>query len=154
MSLVVATGSNLGNRKAHLDQARTVLAHHFKLLAASRVYRSQAVDYLDQPEFLNQVLEFSLPIDLTPQQTMNALTKIEDQIGRHRQIPKGPRVIDLDILFWSDTEINRPRLQIPHPRLFARSFVVRPLRELPCFARLQQKYNFANSFTTEAWPVD
>ena len=153
LSLIIATGSNLGDRLKHLERAICALSEHFQLLAKSRVYRSKAVDYGDQPDFFNQILEFQLPLQWTPEQVMEQLLELEKEQGRTREIARGPRTIDLDLLFWADAEIDLPQLKVPHPRLFERSFVVRPLRELPYYQYLQNKYHFAESFAVEAFPL-
>lgn len=152
MSLFIATGSNLGERKAHLQEARDLLSKRLTFIAESRVYESPAVDYLNQPDFYNQVLEFKLPAD-SPESIMDFLLETEKMMGRNRTIPKGPRIIDLDILFWSDLTIESEKLTLPHPRLFTRSFVVLPLSELPGFKHLQQKYNFTFTFDNTATPI-
>jgi 2-amino-4-hydroxy-6-hydroxymethyldihydropteridine diphosphokinase len=68
--------------------------------------------------------------DLTPQQLLAAIQKIETELGRQRTIPKGPRTIDIDILFYSNLTITTPNLEIPHPRLTERRFVLDPLSEI------------------------
>ncbi len=152
MSLFIATGSNLGDRLLHLNEARDILSREFSFIAESRVYESPAVDYLNQPDFYNQVLEFKIPGD-NPENVMKKLLEIEKIMGRNRTIPKGPRVIDLDIIFWSHDEISSPSLTIPHPRVFERSFVVLPLSELPGFKNLQLKFQFNFSFDNTASPI-
>lgn len=152
MSLFIATGTNLGDRLQHLKTAKEILSREFTLIAESRVYESPAVDYLNQPDFYNQVLEFMTP-KATPDTVMTKLLEIEKSLGRNREIPKGPRVIDLDILFWDDVSINTPDLILPHPRLFERSFVVLPLSELPGFKKLQTKFSFNFKFTNTAHPI-
>lgn len=152
MSLFIATGSNLGDRLLQLNEARDILSREFEFIAESRIYESAAVDYLNQPDFYNQVLEFKIP-DLQPQKVMEKLLEIEKIMGRNRVIPQGPRVIDLDIIFWSNEEISSPNLTIPHPRLFERSFVVLPLSELPGFKKLQLKFQFNFSFDNTASPI-
>ncbi len=152
MSLFIATGTNLGDRRAHLDAAKEILCHEFALIAESRIYESPAVDYLNQPDFYNQVLEFQTPAD-TPENVMKKLLEIEKSLGRNRDIPKGPRVIDLDILFWDDLSVNTNVLILPHPRLFERSFVVLPLSELPGFEKLKTKFSFNFNFTNTAHPI-
>ncbi len=149
--MVVASGSNLGDRLGHLYEAARLLSVHFKLVAMSRVYASPAVEYLEQPEFLNQVLEFQDP-HLPADEVLDVLMSIETQMGRRRDIPKGPRSIDLDLLFVGDEILDTPQLQLPHPRLFMRSFVL-PLRELPCFPFLQEHFPFSDRFENEAHPL-
>ena len=99
MSLIIALGSNLGDRLHHLKQARWILSSHFELIAASQVYESKAVDLVDQPDFLNQVLEFKRPNNLAAEDILKTLLLIENFIGRVRSIPKGPRCIDIDLIF-------------------------------------------------------
>ncbi|MBC7427522.1 MAG: 2-amino-4-hydroxy-6-hydroxymethyldihydropteridine diphosphokinase [Bacteriovorax sp.] len=152
MSLFIATGSNLGDRLLYLNEAREALSHEFLFIAESRVYESLAVDYLNQPDFYNQVLEFKIPDD-NPESVMKKLLEIEKTLGRNRIIPKGPRVIDIDMIFWDDVKINTAALQIPHPRLFERSFVVLPLSELPGFKKLHLKFQFNFSFDNTASPI-
>ncbi len=152
MSLFIATGSNLGDKLLHLKEARDILSTHFKFIAESRIYESPAVDYLNQPNFYNQVLEFKVPDEL-PQNVIKKLLEIENLMGRNRIIPKGPRVIDIDILFWNFDQISLPDLTIPHPRLFERSFVVLPLSELPGFLILKTKFSFKFTFDNTANPI-
>lgn len=151
-SLFIATGSNLGNREENLSCAKEHLKQYFEFIAESRIYESPAVDYLEQPDFYNQALEFRLP-DSTPEKVMSLLLEIEKTMGRNRLIPKGPRLIDLDILFWGTSVFNSESVQIPHPRLFERSFVVLPLSELPGFKLLEKKYQFNFSFNNHATPI-
>lgn len=152
MSLFIATGSNLGDRKAHLNEARDLLSKKLKLIAESRIYESPAVDYLNQPDFYNQVLEFEIPSD-SPVSIMEFLLETELILGRNRTIPKGPRIIDLDIVFWDDLVMNHEKLTLPHPRSFERSFVILPLTELPGFKLLQKKFPFNFSFDNSASPI-
>lgn len=151
-SFFIATGTNLGDRAKNLVIAKERLKHHFELIAESSIFESPAIDYLDQPDFYNQVLELKLP-NLKPEKVMSLLLDIEKKMGRNRLIPKGPRLIDLDILFWGLEEIQTPTLQIPHPRLFERSFVVLPLSELPGFKILEQKFQFNFSFNNCATAI-
>jgi 2-amino-4-hydroxy-6-hydroxymethyldihydropteridine diphosphokinase len=98
-SFFIATGTNLGNRLKNLQQAKKELEVYFELIAESRIYESPAVDYFNQPDFYNQVLEFKLP-SLPAENVMEILLKIEKKLGRNRIVLKGPRLIDLDLLFW------------------------------------------------------
>ncbi|MBY0413824.1 MAG: 2-amino-4-hydroxy-6-hydroxymethyldihydropteridine diphosphokinase [Bdellovibrionales bacterium] len=152
MSLFIATGSNLGERRAFLIEAKNLLSKKLTFIAESRIYESPAVDYLNQPDFYNQVLEFKIPND-SPESIMKFLLETEKMMGRNRLIPKGPRVIDLDIIFWDDLKISTPILTLPHPSLFERSFVVLPLSELPGFKNLQKKFMFNFTFKSGAFPI-
>jgi 2-amino-4-hydroxy-6-hydroxymethyldihydropteridine diphosphokinase len=149
MSLFIATGTNIGERNKNLIIAKNILCTQFTLVAESRIYESPAVDFEEQPDFYNQVLEFKTP-QISPHECMNILLDIELQMGRNRNIPKGPRLIDLDILFWDNLEIQTKMLQLPHPRLFSRSFVVLPLSELPGFNKLRETFSFTFSFPNSA----
>lgn len=153
MALIIALGSNIGESIQHLQNAKKELCRHFELVAESRIYKSPAVDYLNQPDFYNQVLEFKTPTNLTPGQSMDLCLSIEKNLGRTRQILRGPRTIDIDIIFWDKVEFNSDHITIPHPRWMERSFVVRPLQELPFFEQISSWHKIPTSFTIEAVPV-
>lgn len=152
MSLIIATGSNIGDSKSLLEQAKEKLDQEFGLIAASRIYVSKAVEYENQPDFFNQVLELRLPA-LTPSQVMNRLLEIEKEFGRNRDIPKGPRTLDLDIIFWGTETINDAALIIPHPRWQERSFVAKPLQELPFFQTIKKCFTIPKTFSVDASPI-
>ncbi|MBL6988219.1 MAG: 2-amino-4-hydroxy-6-hydroxymethyldihydropteridine diphosphokinase [Bacteriovoracaceae bacterium] len=144
--LIIGTGSNLGDKGKNLEVAKKHLQNYFKLVAESRIYSSKASDYTDQPDFFNQVLEFE-GCSKAPEAILDILLQIETDMGRIRDIPKGPRIIDLDLLFIGSTIYKGQRLEIPHPRLFERSFVVLPLKELPAYKQLVNKFNFKSHFS-------
>jgi 2-amino-4-hydroxy-6-hydroxymethyldihydropteridine diphosphokinase len=152
MSLILATGSNIGNSVQHLEEAKKALSLHFKLIAQSRIYQSAAVDYINQPDFFNQVLEFELPA-LSPEKVMDLILKLEKSMGRTREVLRGPRFIDIDIIFWGTISLNSEHLTIPHPRWNERSFVVRPFQELPFFQTIEKCFTIPTSFTVEATPI-
>lgn len=153
MSLIIATGSNIGNSQANLFEAKTLLQKKFSLVAESRVYQSAAVDYESQPDFYNQLLEFTLPSDYSAEEVMKILLQTELEMGRRRDIPKGPRTIDLDMIFWGLSEINTPLLTVPHPRWMQRSFIIYPLQELPFFKTIEKCFTIPKSFDVEALPI-
>lgn len=152
MALIIATGSNMGDRLANLKDAKNRLSEILTLTAESRIYVSAAVDYTSQPDFANQVLQFALPWD-KPENVMRKLLQIELEAGRTRDILRGPRVIDIDILFWGFEVVRTPSLTIPHPRWNQRSFVVRPLSELPFFHAVEKCFTIPRSFEIEATPI-
>ncbi len=152
MSLIIASGSNLGASQKILTEARTALAEAYGLIAESRIYSSRAVDYEQQPDFFNQVLELRLP-DRPPETVMRELLELEQKFGRHRAIPRGPRTLDLDIIFWGKLELSTPILVVPHPRWLERSFVVRPLKELPFFKTIEKCFTMPETFDVDAFPV-
>jgi 2-amino-4-hydroxy-6-hydroxymethyldihydropteridine diphosphokinase len=152
MSLIIATGSNLDSPLENLKQAKDVLSTKFELVAASRIYKSHAVDYENQPDFFNQVLEFKKP-SIEPDEVMLWLLQAEKEMGRLRTVSRGPRTIDMDIIFW-DLETHHTKLVIiPHPRWVERSFVIRPLQELPFFKTIEKCFTIPKSFHVEAYPV-
>jgi 2-amino-4-hydroxy-6-hydroxymethyldihydropteridine diphosphokinase len=151
MSLIIASGSNLGQSQQNLQNAQRELEKYFKLIAVSRIYTSKAVDYENQPDFFNQVLEFELPA-LKPLEVLEILLQIEKDMGRTRDVWRGPRTVDLDIIFWGMEKISSLNLEIPHPRWLERSFVVHPLRELPFFQTIEKCFTIPLSFTVEATP--
>jgi 2-amino-4-hydroxy-6-hydroxymethyldihydropteridine diphosphokinase len=152
MSLIIATGSNILDPLKNLDLAKNLLSEKFSLMAASRVYRSVAVDYEAQPDFFNQVLEFQIP-DLSPNEVMAWLLKTEQSLGRTRDVSRGPRTIDLDIIFWGLETHHTNLVDIPHPRWPERSFVIRPLQELPFFKTIEKCFTIPKSFNVEAFPL-
>lgn len=99
-----------------------------RVLRASSTYETAPRDVEDQPWFLNQVIECET--DLFPRQLLGRLQKIERAMGRKRTIAKGPREIDLDILLFGNAVMKAPELEVPHPRLAERRFVLEPLAEL------------------------
>ncbi len=124
----LSLGSNLGNREANLRDAIARLGPLGKVTAVSALYETEPVDFLDQPWFLNCVV--LLETDLPPRTLLERLLAIERAMGRERLQPKGPRLIDIDILLFSDETIHEPGLTIPHPALHERRFVLEPLAEI------------------------
>ncbi len=121
-------GTNLGNRAMNLQQAARELALHMTIVQTSLIYETEPWGYTDQPPFLNQVIQAETV--LTPLQLLNWLKQLEVQIGRTPTFRYGPRLIDLDILFYGDRVYTTKRLTIPHPRLTERAFVLVPLADL------------------------
>ena len=125
----LSLGSNVGDREANLLAAIAALPPagvHVKQL--SSIYETEPVDYLDQPWFLNCVVEAET--ELAPQALLQAMRSIEVQLGNKKEFAKGPRKIDLDILLYGNESIDTPELQVPHPRMLERKFVLIPLAEI------------------------
>lgn len=101
-----------------------------RVAARSSLYNTDPVGFTDQPQFINTVI--ALETDLEPAELLKKLLDIEQKFGRDRTrgIPNGPRTLDLDILLIDDLEVNEPGLELPHPRLTERAFVLLPLREI------------------------
>jgi 2-amino-4-hydroxy-6-hydroxymethyldihydropteridine diphosphokinase len=127
---VIGFGSNLGERRANLDRAAAALEEAgVRLLRRSSLYRTEAVDYNEQPEFLNAVA--AVEAALEPAGLLDLLKGIERRLGRSPGGPRfGPRVIDLDILHAGERVVETPGLVVPHPRLARRRFVLVPLAEI------------------------
>ena len=135
-------GTNLGHRERNLQDALAVLSQKVVILKQSSIYQTSPWGYLDQPAFLNQVIE--VQTDLSPLNLLGFLKDTEKQLGRQANFRYGPRLIDLDILFYGNRIIQTPRLQIPHPRLPLRAFVLVPLAEIaPDFVHPQTKQTIA-----------
>jgi len=130
MTLVyLALGSNVGEREAHLNEARRRLQDHgARLLRASRVIESEPFGIPDQPLYLNQVVEAEW--DGSPRELLATAKQVEDEVGRTPSFRWGPREIDVDILLFGDEHLAEPDLVIPHPGLLERPFVRAPLGEL------------------------
>lgn len=122
-------GSNLGDRRRNLLDARSRLRQKgVRIVRQSRVVETEPWGVLDQPRFLNQVVEVEWLG--TPGQLLRVAKAVEREGGRKRTRHWGPRVIDVDILMFDDVHINRRDLVVPHPRINEREFVLAGLREL------------------------
>lgn len=152
MPLIIATGTNLGNKIDNLTTAKKELCKYLNLKYESKIYKSSAVDYTDQPDFYNQVLEFETP-NIEPLKILKILNEIETKLGRIRTINKGPRTVDLDIIFIDELTIDTEKLQVPHPRWSQRSFVVLPLKELPFYKQIESKFIIPDLFNEMAYPI-
>ncbi len=125
----LSLGSNLGDTRHHLKAACLALAAlGVSVEEASPCYATEPVDFKDQPWFLNQVIR--VRTDLTPMELLQACLRTEHDQGRRREIAKGPRTLDIDILLYDDLILQDPQLQIPHPRIPLRRFVLEPLAAL------------------------
>lgn len=125
----LSLGSNLGDRAAHLRRALAELDEAgIRVVRVSPFYRTEPVDYRPQPWFVNCVAE--IQTDLLPLRLLSALQKIELKTGRRRTLRKGPRPVDLDILFYEDAVIRAAALTVPHARLAERRFVLVPLCDI------------------------
>jgi 2-amino-4-hydroxy-6-hydroxymethyldihydropteridine diphosphokinase len=126
----IALGSNLEDPEAQVLRAFDEIGAlpATQLLARSRLYRTQPVGYLDQPDFVNACA--LVDTALAPRALLDGLLAIEQKHGRKREIPNGPRTLDLDIILYGDSTIDEPGLTIPHPRAHERDFVMKPLGEI------------------------
>jgi 2-amino-4-hydroxy-6-hydroxymethyldihydropteridine diphosphokinase len=127
-TVYIAMGTNLGDRLGNLRAAIAALAPDIQRLDESSIYETEPWGYADQPPFLNMVLRAAT--DLSSRDLLNRLKGIESTLGRMPSFRNGPRLIDLDILFYDDIILDTPALVIPHPRLHQRAFVLVPLAEI------------------------
>lgn len=128
-TVYLSLGSNIGNREANLSAALAALPPSgIQVKRVSSIYETEPVDFLDQPWFLNCVVEAET--DLEPHALLESLRAIESHLGSQKEFAKGPRKLDLDILLYNSETIATPDLQIPHPRMLERRFVLTPLAEI------------------------
>jgi len=124
----IGLGTNQGDRLSNLEMAINSLSPAVIPLMLSAIYETPPWGYLDQPQFLNQVL--NARTGLEPVDLLVHLKEVEQRIGRKPTFRYGPRLIDLDILFYDDLTLETPGLTIPHPNLHERAFVLVPLAEI------------------------
>jgi 2-amino-4-hydroxy-6-hydroxymethyldihydropteridine diphosphokinase len=124
--IFLGLGSNIGDRRSALENAIRLL--ELEIVSASSIYETEPVAYSNQPWFMNQVAE--VKTDLDPMQLLTLCQNVELKLGRTRRINKGPRTIDIDLLFYNDAIIESPSLILPHPGIPDRRFVLVPLEEI------------------------
>ena len=126
--IYLSMGTNLGNRRANLERALRLLTAKVKLLKVSPIYETKPIGYANQPDFLNIV--YMGATRLSPEQLLAFVKSTERQMGRKRTFKNGPRIIDIDIIFFGRSVVSTPGLTIPHPRAVGREFVLRPLADI------------------------
>jgi len=127
-TVFIALGTNLGDRLANLRAAITSMAPQVRVLAESAVYETEPWGFVDQPAFLNMAVRAET--ELAPPDLLGCLKTLEASQGRTPSFRNGPRLIDLDILFYDNLMLDTASLVIPHPRLHERAFVLVPLADL------------------------
>jgi 2-amino-4-hydroxy-6-hydroxymethyldihydropteridine diphosphokinase len=119
----------MGDREGNLRDAIAQLPHAGAAVTKlSSFYETEPVDFHEQPWFLNCAVQATT--EVPPLDLLRALRTIESRMGSKKLVPKGPRLIDLDILLYGDETIDTPELQVPHPRMLLRRFVLSPLAEI------------------------
>ena len=124
----LALGSNLGDRLENLQQAIAAMSPQMEVKAKSHVYETPPWGYEDQPKFYNQVIKADTY--LQPELLIKHLKRLEVALGRQASFQNGPRLIDIDLLFFDHLVLNTPILTLPHPRLHERGFVLLPLMDI------------------------
>lgn len=127
-TVYLSLGSNIGDRAANIHDAVRRLEQFGEVRSFSSLYETSPVEVTDQPWFLNAAAQ--LQTQLPAEELMSVLLQIERDMGRHRTQPKGPRIIDIDILFYDDAQIHTADLDVPHPAMHLRKFVLVPLAEI------------------------
>src|SRR5712691_5592702 len=128
-TIYLSLGSNIGDREENLRAAIDELPHvGVGITRVSSFYETEPVDLREQPWFLNCVVETETHFD--PFMLLRALREIETKMGSKKLVAKGPRLIDMDILLYGQETIDTPELQVPHPRMHLRRFVLVPLAEI------------------------
>ena len=128
MNIIILLGSNLGDRLVNLKQAIDSIASFSSILQQSNIYQTAAWGNTDQADFLNQAIE--IQTQQTAENLMHALLAIESQMGRVRLQKWEPRIIDLDIIFYESAIHTTDFIQIPHPEMQNRAFVLKPLLDI------------------------
>ncbi len=126
--IVLAIGSNLGDRIDNLQEALTGMKQHMSVSSVSSVYETAPMHVTDQPAFLNAV--FSGDTKLLPAELLQAVKKLETSIGRKPTYKYGPRVVDIDIIIYGDVLVETVDLTIPHALMHEREFVLRPMADV------------------------
>jgi len=130
MYAYIGIGSNLGNRPANIESAIAELkgSSGISIEKISSIIETTPIGGPRQSKYLNGVVK--IKTEISPRALLGILQKIENKLGRIRTVKNGPRTIDLDMLLYDDKMINEPDLKVPHPRMFEREFVMRPLLEI------------------------
>lgn len=127
-TVYLSIGSNLGDRADNLKQAVTSLSPQMRVRKKSKVYETPPWGYTEQDPFLNQALMATTYLE--PEPLLKHLKRLEVALGRKATFRYGPRLIDLDILFFDDLILDTPILTIPHPHVHERGFVLLPLMDI------------------------
>lgn len=128
-TVYLGLGSNVGDREQHISEALAKLAApDLRVTRISSIYETEPIGFTAQRVFLNLVVE--IETDLFPMQLLTRISKIEQALGRIRTIANGPRTLDIDILLYGRSVIHSAKLDVPHPRMAERRFVLAPLAEL------------------------
>lgn len=127
-TVYLGLGSNLGDREEYLRNGLDFLARSLQIVRVSSVYETEPWGNTEQPHFLNLVCEAS--VGMSPQQLLKVAKEVEQCVGRRPTFRYGPRVLDVDVLFYGNQVVATPELTIPHPRIPERAFVLIPLAEI------------------------
>lgn len=127
-TIYLGLGSNLGDRKVNLRRALKMLPPRVQVAERSPVYETEPMYLSDQPLFYNMVVRART--ELSPVELLQHVKKVEKSMGRARESHNQPRVIDIDILFYNDKIIETEELEVPHPKISERAFVLAPMSDI------------------------
>ena len=127
-TVYLSLGSNIGDRDANLRTAIAKLGEIGNVVAVSSFFETEPIEFVAQPWFLNCAV--ALRTELMPKLFLAKIQAIEQEMGRRRVQPKGPRSIDIDVLLFGNSVISAPQLEVPHPAMHQRRFVLEPLMEI------------------------
>ncbi len=134
----IGLGSNLGEREKNCEEAiRLIGESGITVVSRSSMYETEPWGVKDQPMFINMVI--CVQTEREPSELLRALKDVEKKMGRNETKKWAPRIIDLDILLYDDITVDEPDLKIPHPYMFDREFVIKPLSEIA--PEVVKKYN-------------
>lgn len=141
MKIVLALGSNLGDRESNLDQAISELEKFIEITHLSTLHETAPVGGPKQGDYLNAVLIGETQLD--PHELLALTSKIETKLGRVREVRNGPRTVDIDLIVFGELQIKTPDLELPHPRAHEREFVLAPWLEIDPDAQIPGRSSVA-----------
>ncbi len=155
MKIILSLGSNIGERKAQIFAAIELVESYFQTKAViSRFYHSPPYGPQNQDYFYNVAVEIDTVKNYTPIEVLEICQSIEKKIGRVRRYHWGPREIDIDIIFIDAINHKDERLEIPHKEFRKRSFVLRPIMDLPSFSFYQKTFKIIDLDNHDATPLN
>ena len=128
LKVLLGLGSNVGNKENNINKALALISKLYQIKKKSRLYLTERVGDIKQDWFLNCVIE--IQTDVEPKKLLSSLKSIERKLGRKKTIKNGPRIIDIDILFYGDRVLKTKILVIPHPSIQERLFVLQPMMDI------------------------
>lgn len=128
LKVLLGLGSNVGNKENNINKALALISKLYQIKKKSRLYLTEPVGDIKQDWFLNCVIE--IQTDVEPKKLLSSLKSIERKLGRKKTIKNGPRIIDIDILFYGDRVLKTKILVIPHPSIQERLFVLQPMMDI------------------------
>ena len=139
--VILSIGTNIGNKTVNLQKSVELLGSKVKIKKVSSIYSSEALLFTEQADFFNIVLE--IIYEDSPQNLLKILKTIEEDMGREQNFRYGPRIIDLDIIFFNNQIVSEENLQIPHYDWQNRKFVIEPLHEILNKELVEEEFNIS-----------